>query len=105
MQPKSWTMLRVLIKHFHEGNEDPILEGMNQEDQQMVLSQNPQSSEFSPAFLSPIEKMAKIHYSWLAPKIATLPKDKISLILSMLPEPTASKLREYQKDNTPSLKI
>lgn len=105
MQPKSWTMLKVLIKHFHEGDEDSLLEAMNQEDQQMVLSQNPNSSDFAPAFLGPLERMGKIHYSWLAPKISSLPKDKISLILSHLPEHTALKLREYLKNNTPPLEV
>jgi hypothetical protein len=105
MKPKSWMMLRLLLNQFHGGNERPLLEGMNQADQQMVLSQEITSSDLAPAFLWEREKLAKMHYSWLAPKISSLPKEKMTLILSLLPETTATKLQEFLKQKVSLVKI
>jgi hypothetical protein len=105
MQAKSWILLKVLINHFHAGDEDSLLEGMNQEDQQMVLSQHLQSSDIAPAIISQREKFSKIHYSWLAPRVSSLPIDKASLFLSIFPEPGATKLKETLKNNVPSLNV
>lgn len=101
MKAKSWMMLSLLTNRFHQGNARAFLEGMDQSDQQMVMSQKIPSTDLAPAFSSQREKLSKIHYSWLAPKISNLPKDKIPIILSLLPEPTAAKLKEYLKLNVP----
>ncbi len=99
MKAKSWIMLRLLINRFHEGREDDILKGMDQEDQQMVLAQKISSSDLAPAMQSPREKLEKIHYSWLTSNISNIPNDKIPLVLSLLPEPMALKLKDFLKQN------
>ena len=105
MKPKSWMMLRLLMNRFHKGKDKALLEGMNQGDQQMVLSQGITSSDLTPAFLGQRKKLGMIHYSWIAPNISNLPKQKIPLVLSLLPEATAAKLREFLKLNIPLVKI
>lgn len=105
MKPKSWMMLRLLMNRYQSGNNKGLLEGMNQADQQMVLSQGITSSDLIPALSGQREILSRIHYSWVAPLISNLPKEKISLILSLLPESTANKLQEYLKITVPRVKI
>lgn len=102
MQTKSWIMLRLLINHFHQGHEDDLLKGLNQEDQKIILAQQITSSDLAPALQSPREKLGRMHYSWLTTNISNVPKDKIPLLLSLLPETTSLKLKEYLKQNLPS---
>lgn len=76
-------MLRVLMNRFHEGREDLTLEGMNQEDQQVLLGTKITSKDVAPACKSSFEALSHIHHSWLDSKIK-LPLKALSKVEEFL---------------------
>lgn len=87
-------MLRILLNRYHEGAAESIVKGVSPEDLKMILNQNVSSRDVAPALASPTHILKKIHYSWLQPEIAKLPKHLTGIAAALLPEPHASKLKE-----------
>lgn len=105
MQLKSAIMLRVLMNRYHQGAPSVLLEGLREEDAQLVLDQAITSSEASQIMLRPSELLGgQIHYSWLQPVIETFSPDMQPLLISALPKESAqalTKLMDKPKLPTP----
>lgn len=100
MENKSWMILRLLLNRYHTGNVEALLRGLPEGDSQKVLNQNIESKNVKATLFQPAENLKIIHYSWLIPKLQNLSKDKLFLVLSLLPEPQGSKLRDHFSELT-----
>ncbi len=93
MQDKISVMLRLLLNSYHKGNQDDVLKLLPEEISKNVSELSIQSSDFQAAMTAPLDLLKTVHYSWLTPKLKELPKNTLSLILSLLPDPQATKLK------------
>lgn len=93
MQDKSSVMLRLLLNSYHKGNQDDVLKLLPEEISKKVSELSIQSSDFQAAMTAPLDLLKTVHYSWLTPKLKELPKNTLPLILSLLPDPQATKLK------------
>lgn len=105
MQEESCVMLRLLLNRYGGGEREKRLKILHEEDAKRVLSVPIDSQELHAYFKSPQETLQRIHYSWLLPKIKEVEKDALPVILSLLPEPHATKLRQALRENPPPLQL
>jgi hypothetical protein len=92
MQAKKWVMLRVLLNRYHPGAAQGFLKGIPQQNMQAILGLDIDSQEPAAAFISPEDKIKKIHYSWLYPSLKKMPMELQPLILKLLPQHHAARL-------------
>src|SRR5690606_38852356 len=97
MVDKGSMLMRLLANRFHQDNGEAFLRPLPEDALQSVINFSCESNDVSPLFKSPQKNIESIHYSWLIPKLQTVPKEKLPLVLAILPEPHASRLRVHFK--------
>ncbi len=95
MQPKSTLMLKVLLNRFHKGAPAALLNCLPEEITKQVNALDVNSSDPLPALRGAQEKLAGLHYSWLAPVLEKMPKDIQPLLLTCLSEHQATRLSQH----------
>lgn len=94
MQVKSAIMMRVLVNRFTKGSPEVALKAMSEEEVEQVAKIETESKDFLPAFSQPVDKLQKIHYSWLVPPIQKLSKEYQALAVASLPDKLRSRLSQ-----------
>lgn len=102
MEAKSWIMLRVLLNRFHQAASEATLRCLPREEAQAILRLDVSGNNPSLILANPLEKIQKIHYSWLIPAIESLPKTLHSTLLEALPPNSAAKLESLLKPAKPT---
>jgi len=97
MQTKSAIMMRVLLNGFHQGSFESFLSCLPGTEAQEVLAQQIDSGDPLPALAQPLEKLTRIHYSWLVPLVEKLPADVREVMVKALPEPHQTKVAQALK--------
>ena len=105
MEAQGWMMLKVLLNKYSKVPADILLKKMPQEDAQLVLSQDIQSKDITPAITEPSKIIAKIHYSWMPPFIEQFPESLQGPLLNALPSSQASGLARLMKKNRDSKQL
>lgn len=86
-------MLRLLLNAFHKGGQEDVLKILPEELSKKVSNLSIQSNNFQAVMTAPLDLLKTVHYSWLTPKLKKLPKDTLPLILSLIPDPQATRLK------------
>jgi hypothetical protein len=87
MDTKAWMMMRVLFNRFHDDTTESLLaKHAPKEMQEQISSQKITNNDPLAAWVTPLNLINKIHYSWLCPIIEELPKNFHPYFLSALPE-------------------
>lgn len=92
MRAKKAIMLRVLLNSFQKGSLEPYLRTLPEQLGQSIRELDIPSDDPKAALEQPINKIARIHYSWLEPHIKKLPKDVGEVMVESLPQPQRSRL-------------
>lgn len=99
MHDKRAIMMRVLHKRFHKGSLESFLSPLPPEEVQEVINCEVASDDPMPAMLQPMERIGKIHYSWLMPLIEKLSSDVKEVIIKAMPEKERNRLAAALKYN------
>lgn len=90
------------MNRFHKGSSESFLSCLPKDEVQEILSLELSGQELAPALAQPIEKIVKIHYTWLAPLIQKMPNEIQPVLISSLPQFMADGLNAaYKMDNKP----
>ncbi len=92
MELKSAMMVRVLINRFHQGAPEGLLAGLPKADAENVLVHTISSPEAAQVMTQPSHFFKEIHYSWLQPVIETFSSQLQPLLISALPQDSATAL-------------
>lgn len=92
MQAKSAIMMRVMLNGFHKGSPDSILGSLSEEQSQQIANQQTATTNPLPALSQPLDKMTKIHFSWLLPVLQELPENVRGVLINALPQSQRSRV-------------
>jgi hypothetical protein len=105
MQVKSAIIMRVLLNRFTKGSPEVALKALPEEEIEQVAKIDIESKDCLPAFSQAIEKMQKIHYSWLVTPIQKLSNEYQALIVAALPDELSGRLSQSLNLTPPSKEI
>jgi hypothetical protein len=105
MHDKRSIMLRLLLNRFHGGKFDGLLKTLPEEDREKIISVPIESGDVSLILEQAYEGLNRIHYSWLIAPLEKIEKKKLPLVISILPEHHAAKLRKHFNDKTQPLNL
>jgi len=105
MHEKSCVMLRLLLNRYHGGEVETLLRGLPEEDSQKILNIPIESSDVQAVLEQPQDAIKNIHYSWLISPMQEIEKNKLPVVLSLLPEPHSSKLRKALNETSAPLEL
>lgn len=94
MNHKTAFYMKVLLNRFHKGSQDSVL-NLFSEQGEVVKKTATSETEISYSFRIPETSIAKIHYSWIADKLATVAEGKKALYMAALPTDQQVQIKKY----------